>query len=177
MLRESIRIDPNYAQAHRSLAETLAGMGRDEEAAFEAMKATRLTPLTEETKQVIDVAQAMLAAGRLYQAEQYDEALAQFAALKTQAEEAGDEGLLIRLENNIGLCKLKLGELEEAERIFTAIVAADSTYVKALNNLGLVREEMGDPEGAVAYYRRTLAIKATDMHARRAIMRLTGERP
>ncbi len=55
----------------------------------------------------------------------------------------------------------RLGALEEAEQCLTAALVLDPNLPMAHNNLGWVRQARGDRNGALAAYRRALALNAS----------------
>jgi predicted TPR repeat methyltransferase len=54
------------------------------------------------------------------------------------------------------------GRLAEAERLYRALIAGSNPIAEAHNNLGFLLQERGDRAGALAEYRRAVAIKPTD---------------
>jgi len=114
----------------------------------------------------------MLQAGELYRAKRYPEALTRFEALRHRAETAGNAGLRRSVLNNIGLCRLQMGELARAESVFVGLMAEDPYYVKAINNLGKVRVAQGKKPEAAALFQKVLDIDPQNRMAREELAKL-----
>lgn len=172
MLQRSLAIDPRYARAYSSLAETERLAGNTQRAAQLLAEASRYG---ESGSAVQDpMAQDMLSAGMLYREGEYTEALLAFQALLRTAVQSGNQDQARQIQNNIGLCRYKLGNLEAASEIFSGILQKDPTYVKAYNNLALVREKQFQFEEALALFRETLARDPANVVAGKGVYRLTG---
>jgi tetratricopeptide (TPR) repeat protein len=175
MLRHSLAIDPRYAPAYETLAEVAHKQGNELEAArlsAEARQYQEAPAGKVSTAPAGNLADSVLAAGELYQAKRYPEAMERFLALRARAEQAGDPALARSMRNNIGLCRFQMGELDSAGAIFSALMAEDSTYVKAINNLGKVRAAEGRRAEAAALFKKVLAVEPQNRIAREELARL-----
>lgn len=179
MLERSLAIDPRYSPAYASLAEVAHRSGNDLEAARLADLAARyrVADGTGETGPTPEETGGLLQAARLYRSRNYPAALKAFLDLRATAVREGDSTRVSRLENNIGLCRYKLGDLAAAESTFAAIVARDPGYVKAHNNLGMALAAGGKIEAAVREYETTLRLDPGNRMARRELGRLRAVTP
>jgi tetratricopeptide (TPR) repeat protein len=57
-------------------------------------------------------------------------------------------------ENNIAVCLMGLGRLEDAEARFRALLARDPDYAMPHLNLGFIADARGDKDGALKYFSR-----------------------
>ena len=161
LFRRSIEIDPRFGPAYDALSELYRRIGDDLAAARCADLAGRYalggqyeTERTERT----DGEEELLRLGRLYQAGEYEEALAGFETLLARTERGGERDRAISIRNNVGLCCYKLGRLERAEREFRLVIEENPSYLKGYTNLALVRVAAGDRVEAESLYRRALEI-------------------
>jgi len=60
--------------------------------------------------------------------------------------------------NKLGVCHVRMGELELARREFVAAIEIDPRFAPAYSNLGNLHQEAGRLEEAVAAYRQALEI-------------------
>lgn len=132
------------------LARQLAKAGRDEEAirAFEAGLSAGADDVRKELGRL------------LYDQKQYDRAASVLAAASVA--NPGDS----ELRFNLGWAVENLGRLDEAERIYRALVEDDKTAVSARVRLAEVTLARGNSEGAVTTLREGLAItpSAPNLH-------------
>lgn len=62
------------------------------------------------------------------------------------------------LNHALALEQVKLGQDAEAIRLFEDLLARDPGYVGSYYHLGAALQRMGNPEGAMAAYRKGIAI-------------------
>ncbi|MDD3642455.1 MAG: tetratricopeptide repeat protein [Candidatus Krumholzibacteria bacterium] len=189
----SLAIDPNYALAYESLAELSRREGDDSAALQYAQRAWQLgassaqgarTPEAEDDAPLAPapagpagpspLQDRILELGALYKAGRWSEAREGFQALLGDAWAHGDTALAIQMQNNVGLCYFKIGDLARAEEAFCRIIDLSPGYVKAYNNLGLVREARGRTAEAAEAYEAVLERQPGNVVARRALSRLRG---
>ncbi|HET9233293.1 MAG TPA: tetratricopeptide repeat protein, partial [Candidatus Eisenbacteria bacterium] len=174
MFRRSLAIDAKYAPAYAELADIEHRRGNEIEAARLAAEARRFRPANAptDTPGVPDVQDLLLQAGTLYKGRQYAEALRLFTVIRTRAESVNDAELRRSALNNIGLCKLQMGELDTAAVVFQSLMTEAPTYVKAVNNLAKVRLVEGKKAEAAALFRRALEIDPENRIAREELAKL-----
>lgn len=196
MFEHSLSIDPDYAPAYESLAELSHQEGDDSAALRYSQRARRLgvfspvgmrpdeadstglaAPGPSDAAASSVLQDRILELGALYRAGRWSEARGGFEALLRDAQARGDTSLALQMQNNVGLCDYKAGDLERAEDAFSRIIALSPGYVKAYNNLGLVREAQGRTAEAVAAYEAALEHQPGNAVARRALSRLRGSPP
>lgn len=76
------------------------------------------------------------------------------------------------LGNNLGICLLELGRLEEAERLLRDVVGGHPEFADAWNNLGAVLHGAGRQEEAEGCVRRALALRPDFPRALRNLERI-----
>ncbi|MCK6521518.1 tetratricopeptide repeat protein [Myxococcota bacterium] len=81
---------------------------------------------------------------------------------------------LLDATNNLGLVQAQLGQRDEAEATWRALLLESPTYCKAHNNLGLLYAREGRPREAAAELRTTLAYCPDDCRAHRYLGELYG---
>jgi protein O-mannosyl-transferase len=81
---------------------------------------------------------------------------------------------LLDATNNLGLVQAQLGQRDEAEATWRALLLESPTYCKAHNNLGLLYAREGEPREAAAELRTTLAYCPEDCRAHRYLGELYG---
>ncbi len=170
LLRRSLAIDPRYGPALAALADVERRRGNTNEAVRLLGEARRFQAggsAAGETPAAADAA-AQLDAATQYRNGNFAEALAGYRALRSAAP-GDDPAYRASLDNNIGLCLYKLGDLAGADSLYRALIAGNPGYVKAYTNLGLVLDAAGRPEEAVALYRRALEIEPGNRSALRRL--------
>lgn len=90
----------------------------------------------------------------LFRAGRYDEAIVEFKGMLRSV--SGKK--LASVNNNLGLCYMRLKDYENAGSYFLQAVAIDPGYEKAHYNMALVYEKQGDMEGSRRWYAKTLTI-------------------
>jgi Flp pilus assembly protein TadD len=78
-------------------------------------------------------------------------------ALKAYYRAASQQGINSDVLSAIGSADLKLGRLNQAEKILRRAIEDDPTFVPALNNLGVVLMEMGKFGEARSMFQRAYA--------------------
>jgi tetratricopeptide (TPR) repeat protein len=104
------------------------------------------------------LADSGLAAAARFQAGDFQGALVRFEQLERAARAEGDTSLADGLLNNVGLCRLRLGDLDGATRAFEQVIAERPLAFKSHYNLGRVLAARGRKDEAIASYERALAI-------------------
>lgn len=171
MLQRSLSIDPDFVLALRSLAEVEQRRGNTSEAIAHARRADALVPPAAVLPpRGLDAER--VAAEAMFQRGEYGAAAERFASLGAAYAAAGDGGASISMHNNAGLCRYRMGDHAEAERIFRDVIARDPAYVRGHTNLGLVLEATGRAEEAVVAYEQALAAEPGNRKAREALNRL-----
>jgi len=177
MLMRSVEIDPAFGPAYEALSDLYRLRGEDQEAA-RYLHLSRQFKLSGQydrgERRFDDATESMLDVARLYNEENYPEALARFAVLLGQYEEADDRVMVQRLLNNIGLCHYKMGDYTAAEEAFQKVIDENPLYVKAYYNLGKVRERQGRRNEALKLYEKAVAIEPLYEKAWEGIRYLTG---
>jgi tetratricopeptide (TPR) repeat protein len=178
LLERSLAIDPAYAPAYLGLAAVHESLGNEMEAARLGAMARRLrSPEEPRNSRTDDLADRLLAAGRVYQTGDYPAAAHLFEELRVEAAAAGDTALLLGTTNNLGLCRYQQGDLEGAGSVFAGLIRDHPEYVKPYNNLAKVREAQGRIAEARELYRQALARDPENPVARKELVRLPGPGP
>ena len=79
-------------------------------------------------------------------------------ALKAYFRAAAEQGINSDVLSAIGSANLKLGRLNQAEKILRRAIEEDPTFVPAINNLGVVLMEMGRYGEAKANFQKAYAL-------------------
>ena len=93
----------------------------------------------------------LLVGHRLMAAGEYD------LALRAYLRAAGQQGLNVDTLSALGSANLKLGRLNQAERLLRRAVDEDQTFAAAWNNLGVILMERGKTAEAAQVFRRAFA--------------------
>lgn len=126
------------------LLSALAGCG---EGAF-APEGERVFAPTVAGESDID---GLLIGHRLMAAGEYD------LALRAYLRAAGQQGLNVDTLSALGSANLKLGRLNQAERLLRRAVEEEPDFAAAWNNLGVILMEKGDVVEAAQVFRRAFA--------------------
>lgn len=78
-------------------------------------------------------------------------------ALQAYLRAAGQQGLNVDTLSALGSANLKLGRLNQAERLLRRAVDEDETFAAAWNNLGVILMERGKTAEAAQVFRRAFA--------------------
>ena len=158
MYERATALAPDYGPAWQGLASVSERTG-DAAGALRAAQRARASgadvPMAPSTSALAD---SGLAAAERFQAGDYAGALERFESLERAARAAGDTSLASGLLNNVGLCRLRLGDLAGATRAFEQVIAERPRAVKSHYNLGRVLAAQGRRAEAIAAYERALAI-------------------
>ena len=158
MYERATALAPDYGPAWQGLASVLERTG-DETGALRAAQRARASgtdvPMASGTSALAD---SGLAAAARFQAGDYRGALTRFEELEQAARAAGDTSLASGLLNNVGLCRLRLGDLDGATRAFEQVIAERPLAFKSHYNLGRVLAAQGRKAEAIAAFERALAI-------------------
>ncbi|MGA2090492.1 MAG: tetratricopeptide repeat protein [Endomicrobiales bacterium] len=150
MLKKCLEIDPQYPLAYQKYAQLLAATGRKEEAATFMGRALHYASVSGDKrafKSMPELEQAYL----LFSHKKYTEALSLFREIRTQHPEMKKV-----LDNNIGLCYLKLGDYLSAEQSYVSAIEIDPAYDTAYYNLGILYRKKGDRATAKEYFKKAL---------------------
>lgn len=120
--REALRLNPNYAQAHRGYSTFLAAMGRPEEAMSEMEQAHELDPLS--------LVVSMEMAWNLYMAREYGQAIEHASSIAEMEPEFPSAQYILGLA-----CEQK-SRFEEAEAAFEKSLSGSRGHVSGLASLG-----------------------------------------
>ena len=143
--QKAVQLEPEDAEAHYNLGNTLMGLGRLEEAEASYKQTIALKSDYAEARN--NLGMTLQALGRLEEAEaSYRHAI----ALKSDYAEA---------HSNLGNTLKELGRLEEAEASYKQTIALKSDYAEARNNLGMTLQAQGKLEEAEASYRQAITMK------------------
>jgi tetratricopeptide (TPR) repeat protein len=143
--RGALAVDPEYAEAHNSLANVLARRGRADEAVAHYRKVLELKPGHVEPHNNLGIALA----GR----GQVEEAIAHYQQaleIKPDSEEA---------HYNLGNALAGRGRVDEAVAHYQKALETKPDFAEAHNNLANVLAGRGRIEEAIAHYRQALEIK------------------
>ncbi len=180
MFERSLDIDPRFGPAHEALSDIFRRRGDDRRAAAELELARRYRLGGQYTRggaaRYDEATEAMLRAANLYNSGEYAAALKGFTLLHERYRAAEDTVVAQKLLNNIGLCRYKLGEFDEAEEAFETLIEEDPGYAKAYYNLGRVREAEGRRAEALRLYENAFAVEPFYDKARQAWKKLAGKR-
>jgi len=144
--RRAVAIDPDYAEAHLNLADTLISSGRPDEALPHLERTVQLDPSRSQAWNVAGL--LLMRAGRL------DEALEHFdTALELQTD--------ARTLNNRALALNLAGRSGEAALDLLHALTLDPGYAKAHYNLAVLRLGEGRRDDAIRHLRDALASDPT----------------
>lgn len=163
MLMKCLEIDPDYARAHEQYARLKALTGDTAAAGAYRARAVQIAAASGNPRDIKPM-DDMQRAGVLYARKDYAGALALFQQLLEKNPSQAKE-----LENNIGLCYVKLDDYASAERYYRSAVERDAGYDKAHYNLGVLYEKTGDTARARACFERALAANPANDKARQRL--------
>ncbi len=104
------------------------------------------------TPDVEEVVDGLIVGHRLMAAGQYE------LALKSYTREITDQGLNADILSAMGSANLKLGRLQQAEKLLEQATAQDPDFVPAWNNLGVAQNALKDYVGAHQSFRAAFAL-------------------
>jgi eukaryotic-like serine/threonine-protein kinase len=143
----ALRLDPNSAPVRYSLAVSLAGTGRLDDAVDELQRALALQPNYDDARR--ELGNVLARKGRL------DEAIAEYRkAIALRPNYWGHHSAL-------GLTLFQAARYEEAEAAFRRVVELQPDSATGYQQLGTVNQAMGRDAEALANYERSLAIRPT----------------
>ncbi|MBU7048523.1 MAG: tetratricopeptide repeat protein [Theionarchaea archaeon] len=142
--KESLRINPEYAEAHNNYGNLLKEMGKYEEAEFHYKESLRINP---------EYAEAHNNYGNLLkEMGKYEEAEFHYKeSLRINPEYA-------QAHNNYGNLLKEMGKYEEAEFHYKESLRINPEYAQAHYNYGNLLKEMGKYEEAEFHYKESLRI-------------------
>jgi tetratricopeptide (TPR) repeat protein len=143
-LREAIRINPNYAEAHNNLGILLTELKRYDEAEEEYRKAIKINPKLAEAHNNLGFLLAEL--------KRYEEAEKEYRkAIKINPKPAD-------AHYNLGILLAELKRYEEAEEEYRKAIMINPKLAEAHNNLGILLAELKRYEEAEEEYRKAIMI-------------------
>ena len=159
----AVSAEPDSAEAHYSLALTYFELGMHSNAINEYKRTIQLKP---------DLAEAHFNLGvALDQSGQTENAIRSYR--KAMSHGIDDAAL----HYNMGLSLLKFSRWEEAKKEFLSALEQEPNLAEAYNNIGYLDEAMDDLEGAIAMYKKALAVKPDYQLARENMERLVKAPP
>ena len=142
--RETIRLNPDYAEAHYNLGAALGVKGQMNEAIRQYQEAIRLNPDYTEAHNNLGAALGMKG--------QIDEAIRQLQkAIRLKPDYA-------EAHNNLGTALGKKGQMGEAIRQYQEAIRLKPDYAEAHNNLGIALGKKGQMDEAIRQYRETIRL-------------------
>lgn len=142
---ESLRVDPEYVEAHQDMGRALIAQARVPEAIRHFKEALRIDPAYLRAYQ--DLGAALMMKGRL------DQAVAHYrTALQIKSDWP-------EVHNNLGLALAWQGNVDEALEHYTDALRLKPDYPEAHHNLGLALYRQGNIEAAVSHYKRALQLR------------------
>ena len=178
--QKAVQLEPQDAEAHYNLGNTLMGLGRLEEA--EASYKQTIVLKSDYAEARNNLGMALQALGRMEEAEEsFRQAIASkpdYAAAHSnlgntlqalgrleEAEASYRQAIALKpsyaeAHSNLGATLQTLGRLEEAEASCRQAIALEPNYAEAHSNLGATLKELGRLEEAEASYRQALNLKA-----------------
>jgi protein O-mannosyl-transferase len=143
-LRESIRLNPRFPDAHNNLGMALEALGRTDDAVAEYLEALRLDPAMAFAHN--NLGSVHLQTGRA------DEAAAQFTeALRESPDLAG-------VHDNLGQARAARGRFADARTEYVEALRLQPDFAAAHAHLGDALANMGKGDEAIAQYRESLRL-------------------
>ncbi len=164
-LRKVIDLDPTFSRAHLALGKALVQQGTLPEALDHLQQAAKLDPDNGEAHYQLGLALAR--AGRK------DDATAELQKGRDLVA-ASDRSQNARMDVADGHAALERGELTEAAAKFNRAIQLGPPSAEAQAGLGAVLERQHDGNGAVAAYRKALALDPAEPGAAEGLQRLTS---
>jgi tetratricopeptide (TPR) repeat protein len=144
LLREAVRIEPDFADAHNNLGMALVILGEDDEAAAELWTALRLNPGLGEAHNNLGTV--------LERQGKHAEALSQF----TEALRLDPGSAEIRCR--MGLTLVNQGKVSDAITLFQEALRLEPGFAEAHSDLGFALMALGRIDEAVSHYTEALRI-------------------
>jgi tetratricopeptide (TPR) repeat protein len=143
-LRESIRLNRRFPDAHNNLGMALEALGQTDEAAAEYVEALRIDPAMELAHN--NLGSLLLKAGRA------DEAAVQFAEALRQSPDAA------AVRDNLGQARAARGRFAEAETEYVEALRLQPDFAAAHAHMGDALANQGKTVEAIAQYRESLRL-------------------
>jgi Tfp pilus assembly protein PilF len=160
MLKKCLELDPTYPLAYQKYAALLLATGRPEHADEFLAKSLQYSAIP--GNQRAFRAMPELKQGYLLFAEKkYNEALSLFQQVLKEHPETEKE-----LDNNIGLCYMRLGDYKNAEEVLLRTIQINPGYDKAYYNAGILYRKMGDNKKAKEYFKKALLANPANAKAK-----------
>jgi len=154
-LEAAVALSPSYARALSNLGA--AHVALDGLAAGEPYYRRALGIDPQLSSAHLNLGNILADRGDLDGAIRHYDAAIRFVGGKSQTE-LGRDRLLARIYNNLGMVRVRMGQLESGRRAIERSLAYDGDYVAARNNLGLVAFESGDLDAAIEFYEAAIAV-------------------
>ena len=143
--QKSVLLEPENAEAHNNLANTLFKLKRLDEAEVSCNKAISLKP---------EFAEAHNNLGNMYK---------EFDRLE-EAEESYRKAILLKQDypeahNNLGNILKEFERLEDALASYKKAIGLKPNYAEAHNNLGVIYKQLGRLEKSIVAYKKAIALK------------------
>jgi Tfp pilus assembly protein PilF len=143
--KQALAINPDYADTHYNLGNTLEELDQLEAAVKSYEQALAIKPDYAEAH--YNLGATLKELGQLEEAvKRYEQAL----AIKPDFADA---------HNNLGITLKELGQLDAAVKSYEQALAIKPDYAEAHYNLGITLQELGQLDAAVKSYEQALAIK------------------
>ena len=143
---KAVELDPQDAEAHSNLANSLHELSRFDEAEVSCKKAIALNPNLAESHS--SLGNTLKALGKLEEAE------------KSYLKAIVLEPDFAKAHNNLGNTLRDLGRLEEAGKSYLKAIASNPNLAEAHCNLGNILKNLDRLEEAEESYRKAIALKA-----------------
>ena len=158
----SIRLRPNYTDAHLNLGRLYKDMGKTPEAELQLRAAAALAPLNVQTRN--ELGNFYLTAGRLREAKEQFQASA--ANIATPA-----------AFDSLGEIAMRQGQRTAAERAYRQAVSLDQFDFRGRFGLAAILDGEGRTAEAADQYRAGLSVDPRNREAEAALQRLTSNLP
>ena len=144
LLKQAIKIKPEFIAAHNNLGNVYQELGKYQEAMSCYQEAIELNPKYAEAHYNLGFVNQELGKNQ--------EAVSCYQrAIELNPESAESQ-------YNLGIVYQELGKYQEAASAYQKAIQIDFKYIKAHNNLGLVYKELGKYQEAVSCYQRAIEL-------------------
>jgi tetratricopeptide (TPR) repeat protein len=144
LLTKSIKIKPEFIEAHNNLGNVFQELGRNKEAVSCYQRAIKLNP---------EYVEAQYNLGKVFQ-----ELGKNKQAMSVYQKAIQIDFKYIKAHNNLGNVFQELGRNKEAVSCYQRAIKLNPEYAEAHNNLGNVFQELGRNKEAVSCYQRAIKL-------------------